>query len=31
MIEKLKVLACILLYKISFKKVCFGNCKYCNL
>ncbi len=31
MIEKIKALICILLYKISFKKVCFGNCKYCKL
>ena len=31
MIERLKALVCILVYKISFKKVCFGDCKYCKL
>ena len=29
--EKLKALLCICLYYITFKKICFGSCKYCKL
>ena len=29
--EKLKALLCICLYYITFKKICFGFCKYCKL
>ena len=31
MIKKLKVIACIILHYATFKKVCFGDCKYCKL
>ena len=31
MINKIKAAACVLLYYVTFKKVCFGKCKYCKL
>ena len=31
MIKKIKAVACIILYFVTFKKACLGNCKYCKL
>ncbi len=31
MIKKIKALACMFIYFVTFKKACLGTCKYCKL
>lgn len=31
MIKKIKALACMFIYFVTFKKYCLGTCKYCKL